>query len=170
MLIARDTKGNCNGISMTFYCSSYHWKKSLFFGCAHTIQKFLGQGLKLCRSSDQSHYSNNVGSFYCWAIREIPKFVFFWHLLSFLLDLPGHHPLHPEKRFKVSLALSRPHEQDYSRTTACFVTSKIHVKRKFCYSSCKTSKMTDVDQKTWEGKGVEGTKTWTQFFFCEDLF
>ena len=50
------------------------WRE-LFFGCAQGMQKFLGQGLNPCHSSDPSYNSDNAKSFSHGATREL-HFVF----------------------------------------------------------------------------------------------
>ena len=42
-----------------------------FFGIAQSMQKFLGQGLNPCHSSDQSHSSDNIGSLTLSDTREL---------------------------------------------------------------------------------------------------
>ena len=42
-----------------------------FFGCAHGVQKFLGQELNLYHSSDLGHCSDNAGSLTYCAAREL---------------------------------------------------------------------------------------------------
>ena len=49
----------------------------IYFGCAHGMWKFWGQGLNLPHSSDQSHISDNDRSLIYWATRELPQDVFF---------------------------------------------------------------------------------------------
>ena len=49
---------------------------SLFFGCAHGMRKFLGQGWNQPHSRDSNHSSDNTGSLTCCATRELPKHPF----------------------------------------------------------------------------------------------
>ena len=44
---------------------------TLFFGRAHGIWQFQGQGLNLHQSSSLSHSSENAGYLTCWATREL---------------------------------------------------------------------------------------------------
>ena len=47
------------------------------FGHAHSVQKFLGQGLNLCHGSILSHSSDSTGSLTHWATRELQHSIFF---------------------------------------------------------------------------------------------
>ena len=64
-----------------------------FFGCAHGMCKFPGQGLNPCHSSKLSRSSDNAGSLTCCAIRELLKCRIFiiqprgWHYHTSLSHL-----------------------------------------------------------------------------------
>ena len=45
----------------------------IFFGHAHNMQKFLGQGLNPHHRSGPGLYSVNTRSLTCWATRELQK-------------------------------------------------------------------------------------------------
>ena len=49
-----------------------------FFGWAHDMWKFLGQGLNLCHINGPSCCSDNVSSLTLCAIRELPNIFFFF--------------------------------------------------------------------------------------------
>ena len=67
-------------IFWSFSAYSFFLSLSLLFLCHICgMRKFLGQGLNLCHSSNQSHSSGNTGSLAPWATNELV----FWLFYSF---------------------------------------------------------------------------------------
>ena len=58
---------------ISFFFFFFFFGLGFFFGCAHGMWKFLGQGSNPRYNSDPSHCNDSEGSLTCWATREIPR-------------------------------------------------------------------------------------------------
>ena len=86
------TKGSCyihiivpslpSGINKDFlFCIFEDDPDNNFFVYAHSMQKFLQQGLNLCHSINHGHRSNNPGTLTHWATRELPDDSLYWGIV-----------------------------------------------------------------------------------------